>query len=103
MDTTGNRRRVKPYQPEIDASVFQAIACAMDIFQFEGPLLPNLREIFCNDTEGHTLWNIYPFLPSKLLSFRLRVERPPDLATMTILSALQVKSPHIQDFRVVDG
>ena len=94
---------MKLYQPEIDASVFQAIACAMDIFQLEGPLLPNLREIFCIDTEGHTLWNIYPFLPSKLVCFTLRVHRPPDLATMTILSALKVKSPHIQQFCVVNG
>ena len=53
--------------------------------------------------EGHTLWNIYPFLSSKLLRFALRVQRPPDLATMTILSALKVKSPHIQQFCISDG
>jgi hypothetical protein len=103
MGIAYNRRKVKPYRPEIDASVFQAIACAVDMFQFEGPLLPNLREIHCDDTEGHTLWNAYPFLSSKLLSFRLHAERPPDLATMTILSALKAKAPHIQWFCILNG
>ena len=98
MGITYNRQK-----PEIDASIFQAITCTMDMFQIEGLLLPNIREIHCDDTEGHALWNIYPFLSSKLLHFGLQVKQPPDLATMTILSALKAKSPHIQRFWVVGG
>ena len=98
MGITYNRQK-----PEIDANIFQAITCAMDMFQIEGPLLPNIHEIHCDDTEGHALWNIYPFLSSKLLHFGLQVKQPPDLATMTILSTLKAKSPHIQRFWVVGG
>ena len=48
-----NRRQIR--RPEIDANVFQAIVCAVDMFKFEGPLLPNLCEISCEDAEGDTL------------------------------------------------
>ena len=97
------RRKMEPCRPQIDAGVFQAIACALDIFQFKGPLLPNLCEIYCEDGPGDTLWNVYPLLSSKLQVFTLHIKQPPGLATMTILSALRTKSTQIQTFNVEDG
>jgi len=92
------RQDIKPVRPEIDASVFQAITCAVDMFKFEEPLLPNLREISCEDIEGDTLWNMYPFLCSRLQRFWMHIHQPPGPATMTILSALGAKSPRIAEF-----
>jgi hypothetical protein len=70
----------------------------VDVFKFEEPLLPDLREISCEDTEGDTLWNIYPFLCSRLQHFWMHIRQPPGPATMTILSALGAKSPRIAEF-----
>ena len=99
------RRKTTPYRPEVDPGVCQAIACCLDMFQFEGPLLPNLQEIWCQNGDRDGLWNIYPFLSSNLQSFGMDVEQPPgpDIATMTILSALGVKSPHLKHFSIQGG
>jgi hypothetical protein len=90
-------------ETEIDPAVFQAIiVCCFDMFQFEGPLLPNLHSIFCNNTD-HLLWNVYPFISSRLEVFEIEIEQTPGLATMTILSALRTKSPRIDHFGIENG
>ena len=90
-------------RPEIDPAVFQAIiVCCFDMFQFEGPLLPNLRSIFCDNTD-HLLWNVYPFISSRLQFFQMYIEQTPGLATMTILSALPAKSPRVDHFSIQHG
>lgn len=92
----------KPETLEIDPAAFQAIIICFDMFQFEGTLLPNLRSIHCSNTD-HLLWNVYPFISSKLESFQMNIKQTSGLATMTILSALQTKSPHINQFSIQNG
>lgn len=98
-----SQRNKTPNPPEIEPGVFQAIACSFHMFQFEGPLLPNLRQIYCQNIKEDMLWDIYSSLSSKLERFQLSIEEPFGLATMTILSALGIKSPRIQCFIIEDG
>jgi hypothetical protein len=88
---------------KIDSSVFQAIACSLDMFKFDEPLLPNLRAISCSNRDGEILWNVSLFLSFKLQVFRMFVSQHPGLATLTIFSALRAKSPHLKDFKIHGG
>jgi hypothetical protein len=94
------------HRPEIDPDAFQAIVRPFDTFQFDGPLLPNLREIICDNTDN-SLGNVYHLISSKLRHFRMYMDGNrtpgPATATMTILSALRAKSPLVEYFSIIDG
>jgi hypothetical protein len=94
------------HRPQIDPDAFHAIVCSFNIFQFDGPLLPNLREISCDNTDN-SLGNVYHLISSKLRYFRMYMDRSrtpgPATATMTIFSTLRAKSPLIEYFNIIYG
>ena len=96
-------RGMPSHWPQIDLDTFHLIIYSFDMFQFNGPLLPNLHEIFCDNTVN-SLRNIYHLIPSKLQLqlFQMYMDHShtPGPIVMTIFSSIQANSPHIEYFSI---
>jgi hypothetical protein len=88
---------------QINSNVFREIAVFLDLFHPGHVILPNLRELHCDDFHDVPLWEVIPYLSPSLERFRLdnqSFSSPPSGSAVALLSALSAKSPLIKHLRI---